>query len=273
MPSLPEMFSPATTPTPQVAREGTPKESLTPSPPETIPIPNAQSEGSPEKIPNAQSPTPTFTSTQPPAPAVLEKIKTPTPFLKKTRTPAISIEGISESAAYSPDVKKIVDIGLDLTTRDLTYKYASADPANGGLDCSGFIYYVLTKSGVKNVPRDAREQYTWVRKAGNFQAVLAHGDDTFELDALKPGDLLFWTNPSGTSREPEIAEIMIYLGRDKSTHQRLMIGASEGSTFKGEKKSGVGVFDFKLGASEQDPNQEPTSVFVGYGSFPDLSGN
>ncbi len=182
------------------------------------------------------------------------------------------MEGISESSAYSPDVKKIVDVGLALTTRDLAYKYASADPTKGGMDYSGFIWYVFTQSGVQNVPRDGREQYAWVRKAGNFQAVLGHSDDTFELDGLKPGDLLFWASTSGASREPEITQTMIYLGRDESTNQRLMMGASEGGTFKGEKKSGVGVFDFKLRPAEQ-PDEEAVSVFVGYGRFPDLSGN
>ena len=180
---------------------------------------------------------------------------------------------IVESKDYPEDVRKLIELSLGLAKKDLHYKYASADPANGGLDCSGFIFYVLTKSGIKNVPRDAREQYVWVRKAGNFQTVLAHGDDTFELDALKPGDLLFWANNSGVSREPEIAQTMIYIGRDKATNQRLMIGASEGGTYKGERRSGVGVFDFKLGVSEQDQDEQPTSVFVGYGRFPDLSGN
>ena len=180
---------------------------------------------------------------------------------------------ILESNEYSEDVRKLIDVSLDLAKKNLNYKYASADPANGGLDCSGFVYYVLTKSGVKNVPRDASEQYVWVRKAGNFQAVLAHADDTFELDALKPGDLLFWANPSSTSHEPVIAQIMIYLGHDKATNQRLMVGASEGSTYKGEKASGVGVFDFKPNAARQDPDEQPASVFVGYGRFPDLSGN
>jgi cell wall-associated NlpC family hydrolase len=272
-PSLPAMFAPATTSTPKVAKEEIPKEKPEPSPQETIPIPNAESKGSLEKIPNAQSPTPVFTFTRPPAPAVLEKTKAPTPSTKEMPAPAISVEGISESSAYSPEVKKIIDVGLDLTTRNLAYKYASADPANGGLDCSGFIYYVLTKSGVKSVPRDAREQYIWVRKSGNFQAVLAHSDDTFELDSLKPGDLLFWANNSGVSREPEISQTMIYIGRDKSTKQRLIIGASEGGSFKGAKKSGVAVFDFKLRTAESKPDEESTSVFVGYGPIPSSSGD
>jgi len=188
----------------------------------------------------------------------------------KTKLPPVTVP---EMESYSPETGKIVDLAMGLTMQKLTYKYASADPVNGGLDCSGFIYYVLTKSGVKNVPRDAREQYIWVRKAGNFQAVLAHGDDTFELDSLKPGDLLFWAKNSGVSREPEITQTMIYIGRDKSTKQRLMIGASEGGTFKGEKKSGIGVFDFKLRTAESKPDEELTSIFVGYGRIPGSSGD
>ena len=245
MPSLPEMLSP--TPPPETPPKENAEQRPRPSSPAVIPIPNAQ------------SPTLTF--------------KSPMPFPKKTRTPAISVEGISESSAYSPEIKKIVDIGLDLTTRNLAYKYASADPARGGMDCSGFIWYVFTESGQQNVPRDAREQYAWVRKAGNFQAVLGHSDDTFELEGLKPGDLLFWANPSGASREPEITQTMVYIGRDKSTKQRLMIGASERGNYKGKPLSGVGVFDFKLGTPEAKSEEEATSLFVGYGRFPDLSGN
>lgn len=192
----------------------------------------------------------------------------PSPVAKKTPSAAISTDEISDSANYSSDVRKIVDLSLDLTGRNLGYKYVSADPKNGGMDSSGFIYYVLSQSGVKDVPRDAREQYIWVRKAGNFQAVLAQRDDTFELDGLKPGDLLFWAGNFGVSRDPEITQTMIYIGRDKSTNQRLMVGASESRSSKGQKKSGVGVFEFKVGRAAPKPNQESGPVFVGYGRIP-----
>lgn len=245
----------------QVPRDRTPPKTIyalpqtasspneTPSPSVTPEIPE---EANPEERPKPSLPPVTATRPQAPIPSEAD---------------------IVESKEYPEDVRRLVDLSLDLAKKNLTYKYASADPASGGFDCSGFINYVFTKSGIKNVPRDAREQYVWVRKAGNFQAVLGHGDDTFELDALKPGDLLFWANPSGASREPEIAQTMIYIGRDKATNQRLMVGATEGSTYKGEKRSGVGVFDFKLGAGDQNADEEPTAVFVGYGRFPDLSGN
>jgi len=244
----------------------------------TVPITRApQVTASPSR---AEAPTPKVTQEETPeerpTPSLPPVTRSTASPVAENPTPEISIprkSDIVESKDYPEDVRKMTDLGFDLARRGLNYKYASADPANGGLDCSGFIHYVLTKSGVNNVPRDAREQYVWVRKAGNFQAVLAQSDDTFELDALKPGDLLFWANKSGVSREPEIVQTMIYVGRDKTTNQRLMIGASEGGTYKGEKRSGVGIFDFKLGAAEQKEDEEATSVFVGYGRLPDLSGN
>jgi cell wall-associated NlpC family hydrolase len=193
----------------------------------------------------------------------------PSPAPKKAATPSATIP-IAEFETYPADVRKIVDLAVGLTTRNLSYKYASADPAKGGMDCSGFIYYVLAQSGIKDVPRDARDQYVWVRKAGNFQAVLAQRDDTFELDALKPGDLLFWSSNFGVSRDPDITQTMIYLGREKGTNQRLMIGASEANTYKGQRRSGVSVFDFKVGRAASKTNKEPGPVFVGYGRIPGL---
>lgn len=170
---------------------------------------------------------------------------------------------------YSPPVRKLIDVGLGLTTQNLSYKYGSADPANGGLDCSGFVYYVLTQNGVKDVPRDASGQYAWLRKAGKFQAVLSRNDETFELEELKPGDLLFWTGTYDVQKDPPITHAMVYVGREKKTNARIMVGASDGRTFHGESRYGVGVFDFRVsrpgGARE---GRSPT--FVGYGKVPGL---
>ena len=138
------------------------------------------------------------------------------------------------------------------------------------MDCSGFIYYVLKQTGMKEVPRDAREQYIWVRRAGKFQAVLGRSPDTFELDALKPGDLLFWAGTYNIDRDPAITHTMIYLGRDKATHERIMIGASDGRTYKGQSRYGVSVFDFKMAGRRAASNGEPGPTFVGYASIPGL---
>jgi peptidoglycan DL-endopeptidase CwlO len=190
--------------------------------------------------------------------------------LPKTKV-AIETAQIVDYDTYSTETRKILDLGLDLAGQNLRYKYNSADPARGGMDSSGFIHYLLSKSGIKDVPRDARDQYIWVRKSGNFQVVLAQRDDTFELNALKPGDLLFWANTNGISRDPDVTQTMIYLGREKGNNQRIMIGSSEGRTFKGQQRSGVNVFDFKVGRAKQPKSDEPGPTFVGYARVPGLS--
>jgi cell wall-associated NlpC family hydrolase len=166
-------------------------------------------------------------------------------------------------------VRKVIDAALALTTRNLEYKYGSADPDTGGMDCSGFIYYVLTQSGLKDVPRDASGQYSWLRKTGKFQAVISRNDSTFELEDLKPGDLLFWTGTYDVEKDPPITHTMIYVGREKKSNNRIMVGASDGRVYHGESRFGVGVFDFKL--SRSGANREGrTPTFVGYGRIPGL---
>jgi peptidoglycan DL-endopeptidase CwlO len=169
-----------------------------------------------------------------------------------------------------PRVRQILDAGLALTKQNLVYTYGSADPANGGMDCSGFIYYLLTENGFKDVPRDSSQQYVWVRKAGNFNAVLSRHEDSFEFDALKPGDLLFWSGTYNIDRDPPITHTMIYLGREKRTKKRVMLGSSDGRTYDGKQRWGVSVFDFKMPPPPNSGDAKISPVFVGYGRIPGL---
>jgi peptidoglycan DL-endopeptidase CwlO len=168
-------------------------------------------------------------------------------------------------------VRQIIEYGLDLTKQNLNYTYGSADPANGGMDCSGFVYYVLLQNGFTDVPRDSSQQYVWVRKAGNFHAVLSRHEDSFELDALKPGDLLFWTGTYNIDRDPPVTHAMIYLGREKRTNKRIMVGASDGRTYDGKQRFGVSIFDFKLSKPPGSNDAKLSPVFVGYGPIPGLN--
>jgi cell wall-associated NlpC family hydrolase len=172
---------------------------------------------------------------------------------------------------YPSKVRQILDAGLALTKQNLGYTYGSADPANGGMDCSGFIYYLLTESGFKDVPRDSSQQYVWVRKAGDFNAVLSRKEDTFELENLKPGDLLFWSGTYNIDRDPPITHTMIYLGREKRTKKRVMLGSSDGRTYDGKQRFGVSVFDFKMPPPPQSGDARISPTFVGYGRIPGLS--
>jgi cell wall-associated NlpC family hydrolase len=170
-----------------------------------------------------------------------------------------------------PRIRQILDTGLTLAKQNLGYTYGSADPKNGGMDCSGFVYYVLQQNGFSAVPRDSSQQYVWVRKAGDFKAVLSRKEDSFELDDLKPGDLLFWRGTYNIDRDPPITHTMIYLGREKRTNKRVMIGSSDGRTYDGKQRWGVSVFDFKLPPPPKSGDAKIAPAFVGYGRIPGLT--
>ena len=187
-------------------------------------------------------------------------------------------EDVIEYKGLSPSVKKLLDEGLALTRENLSYKYGSADPQQGGMDCSGTIYYLLQQAGISDAPRDSSEQYKWVWLKSRFRAVVSPNPETFELSELKPGDLLFWTGTYDINRDPPVTHVMIYLGTNRLTGHRVMLGASDGRTFNGSPCYGVSVFDFKLpravtkssSGSAGTNTSEGGSRFIGYGSIPGL---
>jgi NlpC/P60 family len=134
------------------------------------------------------------------------------------------------------------------------------------MDCSGTVYRVLRDAGVSDVPRSSHEQYRWVWESGRFRAVNGRSFDSFEFDALKPGDLLFWTGTyePREKRDPPVSHVMIYLGRAKDDGRHVMFGSSDGRPFRGLPQRGVSVFDFRL------PAENSTVRFIGYGPIPGL---
>jgi cell wall-associated NlpC family hydrolase len=194
----------------------------------------------------------------------------PTQEKKGAPNATISPNEIKGYGENPQKVRQIIEYGLELTKQNLNYTYGSADPTTGGMDCSGFVYYVLQQNGFTDVPRDSSQQYVWVRKAGNFRAVLSRHEDSFEIDALKPGDLLFWTGTYKIDRDPPVTHTMIYLGREKGTNKRIMVGASDGRTYDGKQRFGVSIFDFKLSKPPDSNDAKLSPVFVGYGRIPGL---
>jgi len=183
---------------------------------------------------------------------------------------SLTTDQLEEFSKQPSNIQALIEASLALTRQNLTYTFSSADPANGGMDCSGFVYYLLTQAGIADVPRDASGQYSWVRKAGNFKAVISRRLDGFELAELKPGDLLFWSGTYKTDRDPPVTHTMIYLGHEKETGNRVMAGASDGRSYHGLQRWGVSVFDFKaVGAASPSPGHG-APVFIGYGSAPGL---
>ena len=73
---------------------------------------------------------------------------------------------------------------------------------------------------------------------------------------------------NSTSREPAITQTMIYLGREKGTGQRIMVGAIEGGNYKDQPRSGVSIVDFKVQRAEASSDSQVGPRFVGYGRVP-----
>ena len=272
-------FEPSPTPTRKHRKK---KPTPTPSPETSPKRKKASPSPSPTATPKSKSkrkkasPTPTATPEESPVPSPTETPSpsgSPQPGAEKKGAPNVTLtpDEISGYDNYSPNVRQIIDAGLQLTKQNLGYNYGSADPANGGMDCSGFIYYLLNQNGFKDVPRDSSQQYVWVRKAGNFNAVLSRHEDTFELDDLKAGDLLFWSGTYNIDRDPPITHTMIYLGREKRTKKRVMVGSSDGRTYDGKQRFGVSVFDFKMPPPPNSGDAKISPAFVGYGRIPGLN--
>ncbi|MFN8283637.1 MAG: C40 family peptidase [Chitinophagales bacterium] len=65
------------------------------------------------------------------------------------------------------------------------YKYASADPKNGGLDCSGFLYYVFQHFKI-SVPRSSKDYMNFGK--------------TIDKYAAQKGDVIVFTGTDATQR-------------------------------------------------------------------------
>lgn len=206
--------------------------------------------------------------------------KTPPPDAAGIETPAVphappvsiassALQGFSEQPA---PVRQLIEDALALAQQNLTYKFGSDDPANGGMDCSGTIAYLLRGHGFKEVPRDASGQYIWVRKNDRFFAVNSKKGGGFEFTDLLPGDLMFWsgTYTTGTDRDPPVSHTMMYLGVERGRKQQVMWGASDGRTYDGKARWGVSVFDFRMPRTDSAPTETHHAVFIGYGRIPGL---
>src|SRR5436305_12819170 len=199
------------------------------------PAPSPEEEKSPSPSPSetASLPAPAAsgavapTSTASPSPSqMLAPQKSVLPQNKGRGAPNVTLspEAIANFESYPPKVQKLLTSALELTTRNLDYKYGSADPANGGMDCSGFVYSVLIQNGfAPYVPDDSKDKYIWLRSAGTFEPVFSGAEDSFELNELKPGDLLFWSGTYSIERVLPITHVMLYLCSTNNNGSRVVV--------------------------------------------------
>jgi cell wall-associated NlpC family hydrolase len=133
--------------------------------------------------------------------------------LKPAVTSTISTDDLVNYKQKPPAVKKILEKALDLTKKDLTYSYGSADPKNKGMDCSGTIYYLLHQLQI-DAPRQSDQIYLWAVAKGKFNPVKTNTFDSQEFAKLRPGDLLFWTGTYAIKNQlPALTHIKSYLNR------------------------------------------------------------
>lgn len=200
-----------------------------------------------------------------PALAQAAKKEAPAAVEKSAVVSSLTPEELADFAANPAPVRRLIEKCLALTKLNLRYQMRSADPAQGGMDCSGTVHHVLRECGVADVPRQSSEQYRWVWQKGGFRAFNGSTMESFELAALKPGDLLFWTGTYETdTRDPPVSHVMIYLGKTKKKARPVMFGASDGRYYDGKAHNGVSVFDFKL------PKEGGKARFIGYAPVPGL---
>lgn len=179
-------------------------------------------------------------------------------------TRPIPVSHLAHYDNYPPNVKNVISHAMVLSKEHLTYMFGSADPKNGGLDCSGAIYDLLRGIRHTHVPRDSYDMYIWLLKAGKIHHVTYDHFRSKQFRDLKPGDLLFWTGTFRTRRKPPITHVMMYLGKDKN-NVPLMFGSSDGGIYKGREMWGVSVFQFIL------PLPRDRARFVAYGCIPSFT--
>jgi cell wall-associated NlpC family hydrolase len=184
----------------------------------------------------------------------------------KTRPARIESAELTGFASLAEARRQLIGMALALA-RDsswLPYLAGGANPDDGGFDCSGAMYFVMRKAGL-DPPRSSGTQMEWLRNNGRLHEVAAQARDPKHpsLAGLKPGDLLFWavSAPGGSVRVHHVA---MYLGTEKKDGRHVMIGSTDGRSYRGQKANGYGVHDFRL------PRAESASRLLGYGTPPGI---
>lgn len=144
------------------------------------------------------------------------------------------------------------------------YKLGSADAT--GMDCSGAIFFLLKQAG-QEPPRSAHEQYLWMKQLGRLTVVPATArlEDDPAFSALLPGDLVFYAH-DGADAPAEIhsSHVHMYLGKEADGHA-IMIGSSEGRSYRRQKINGFGITDYRV------PAAGAKTRIIAYGPPPPLA--
>jgi len=118
-------------------------------------------------------------------------------FQPRPGKPAPVAFGPTTQVAGASSSRAVAAMNLAMTFRGTPYRWGGSQP--GGFDCSGLLYYVFSKQGVK-LPRVAEDQ-------------ARAGQPVTDINALQQGDLVFFADSSGY-----IHHIGIYIGDGNMVH-------------------------------------------------------
>lgn len=146
----------------------------------------------------------------------------------------------------------------------IPYKLGSADAT--GMDCSGAVFFLLKQAG-QEPPRSAHAQYLWMKDLKRLTIVPATArtaDDPIYA-ALLPGDLVFYAHDGPDApQEIHASHVHIYLGKEADGHA-IMIGSSEGRSYRHQKINGFGITDYNV------PTAGAKTRIIAYGPPPPLA--
>ena len=157
------------------------------------------------------------------------------------------------------EVKLVQPAGLEASRREWIGKalaflkqhpripYAEGGADVAGMDCSGAIVRLLKLVDIE-APRTAHGQYEWLRNSGRLTVVpaTARSADDAVFRTLRPGDLVFWAkDSSGPADGFRVSHVHLYLGEEADGH-RVMIGSSDGRSYRGKRLSGFGIVDYRV---------------------------
>lgn len=109
----------------------------------------------------------------------------------------VSLVFTSESSQSSHQTHPLVETAKKFL--GVRYRYGGASPSRG-FDCSGFVYYLLSRYGIR-APHSAAELFKMGKPVPRSE--------------LRPGDLVFFKN---TARRRGITHVGIYIGNGKFIH-------------------------------------------------------
>ncbi len=201
------------------------------------PIPEPSAAAVAPEVADPPSPVVAPADDLPPEPAVSDdKNEEKTTGGSKTPSPKPS----ETTKKSGPTLTRLREEAHQLAGRKLSYVFGADNPDTGGLDCSSTIQLLLTKIGVKDVPRTSYDQYYWLKRKKLLDDVYGKGSSSKLLKKLSPGDLIFW---GGTWKSGHrVSHVMLYMGYDPSRDKHYVFGArSKNST--GLTGSGVDIFE------------------------------